>query len=774
MLDEERWQTQTLESPFLEAFEPEEPTTASTWREAITPFEEADPTPEATDANEALVQQAFAALRDEAFDEAVAFLAEETEQSIGARFTGETPATAVERERYGDAQLSPVRFEAEQYLDALEAGVANLDLESLDDRQLETLLDRFDPQPGDLTPAGEEFIGALVRKAKKAVKFVAKAAKGVVGGVIKGVGKVAGAVLGPILGKLKKLINPLLKRVLGFAIGRLPAPLQPAARKLAARFTSEAEELGEEETTSPANLTDLEQLVESFDGAVAQALAGGDVEAELEAAEAGEDPLGGRELERLATARGTLIDRVAGAGDGEELAPAVEEFVPALLGVLKVGVNLIGRPKVVNFLAKFVAQLIGRFVGPQLSKPLSQAIVDTGLRLVMLEAENGEAGVTEAEAGPTAVAGVIEDTVRRLAENEDYVFENEGLMQVAAAEAFSHAVATHFPSRFVRAGVQQAPSLGGAFVVRRPRSPRAFSKYSRVPEVAISSQMADALPGFGGASMGAAMRAAGVRFPMRARMHIYQAAPGTTVERTLGADRGGGRGYRSTADIYPLTPAAAGTLLQEPALGTAVPPRFLRSPKRLAVGQRFFRLEAIGPSQEVPAGQAGRVALRRLRPSRAWCRIHRATGRVSIGFFLSEVDAQSVAEASRQGRGGPTLLKLLSALLTTLGPASSGGSREEGENFEEFAARTVTALAAVLRRRLGGWVLPALAAWTRDNMEVFVRTAAHPDAGVTLQVQLTGVPGLTPGASLRSLRGAGGLRGKPVVAIGVTPGQPGR
>jgi hypothetical protein len=41
-----------------------------------------------------------------------------------------------------------------------------------------------------------------------------------------------------VLKQLKKLVKPLLKRVLSMAIGRLPAPLQPAARKLAASFAS--------------------------------------------------------------------------------------------------------------------------------------------------------------------------------------------------------------------------------------------------------------------------------------------------------------------------------------------------------------------------------------------------------------------------------------------------------------------------------------------------------------------------------------------------------
>lgn len=212
-----------------------------------------------------VLAQAFAELRDEAFDEAIAFLTEETEQAVAERFTDESPSSGAERERYADAQLSAVRFEAQQYIDSLGAGLAGKDIESLTDAQFSEVLDRLDPQAGELTPAGEEFISSLVRKAKKVVKFVTNTAKSV--------GKAAGALLGPVLRKLRGLINPLLKRVLSIAIGRLPVSLQPAARALAARITSETSEDESalyEGVISPANLTDVEALAESFDAALAR------------------------------------------------------------------------------------------------------------------------------------------------------------------------------------------------------------------------------------------------------------------------------------------------------------------------------------------------------------------------------------------------------------------------------------------------------------------------------------------------------------------------
>lgn len=778
------------ENPFAEAtLETPAPPAAigfAPWNENESPFlanlDESAPQGE----NEELVAEVYAELRDEGFDEALAFLTEETEQAVSERFLGETPANAAERERFADAHVAPVRFEAEQYLDALEAGLTGMDVEALTEEQLDEVLERLDPKSPSLTPAGEEFIGKLVKKAKSVVKTVTNVAKSV--------GKVAGSLLGPVLKKLRGLISPLLKRVLSFAIGRLPAPLQPAARKLAATFISEAEsEELDEAPVSPANLTDLEMLAESFDAALAEAVSP-HAEAEEEALGPIEEAeVDSRELELLAEARGHLMDQLQNSGDGETLAPAIEQFVPALLGALRLGINLVGRPKVVGFLANYLAQLIGRWTGPQMAGPLSNAIVDTGLRLISLEAENGTHGERTDEVAPAALASVIEDTVRSLAENEDYVFEDEELTQIAAAEAFSRAVATNFPPSYVRPDIQQAPTLGGTFVSRRPRSIRPFRKYSRTPEVQITPQIANSLPTFGGSTVGATMRAAGARLPMRARMHIYQAVPGTTLPRMTRVDRGTAAGPRShinTGNVHPLTPAAAGILLREPALGVPVPGSFLRTRNRIAAGQRFYILVPVDGSAAVSqVGVPGRAATARLAPSRAWTSVNLRKGRVTVGLYLSEAEAQRVVEAIRTGQGGLALLKALTGAYQEMERLSSSGmapaqiQREDGEQLEELeefafrGARSLPAgLKAVLRRQLRSWVMPALAKWVRTNAEAFARAAAHPEAGVTVRIRLTSVPGL--GALAQQIRGRLGqagappsLRGTPAITITVTPGR---
>jgi hypothetical protein len=780
----------TLETPFAESTSevPEAGSASSgftAWAENLSPFTETYGGERLTSDSEHLLAEAFAELRDEAFDEAVAYLAEETEQAISERFSDEAGFSSEDRERFGDAHLSAARFEATQYLERLEQGLSGTDVESLSEQQLDEVLERLDPQTSGLTPAGEEFIGALVRKAKSAVKFVANAAKGVASAV----GKVAGGLLGPVLNRLKALINPLLRRVLAIAIGRLPAPLQPAARMLARRLTGEASEAEtlNETVTSPANLTDVEMLAESFDAALAESMAGegtaGQSE-EFDSLDESEEP--SRALEQLAEARAELIDRLRSAGDDEDLGPEIERFVPVLLGALRLGINLVGRSKVVNFLAGFLGKAIRGFVGPTLSGPLSTAIVDTGLRLVMLEAEGPESRLDEA--GPVALAGLIEDTVRQLAESEEYVFEDEDLLALATSEAFSRAVATTFPPRYVRAGLQQAPSLGGTFVTRRPRSLRSYRKYSRTPEIELTAQIADTLPTFGGQMLGAALRAVGATFPMKARLHLYEARIGTSLPRMIRLDRPGaaGRGYVSTAGLHPLTPGVAAALLREPRLGVEVSPEYLRSRARIAIGQRFYLIEPLSAQGGLSVAMT-RAATARTAASHAWTVINLRRSRIVVGLYLSEADAQTIAAAMRSGSGGPALLAALVKSYRNLDGSFSKPLgririvREDREDHEDLTMSRIRLLAPAVvgafRARLRAWILPAISAWARMNAEAFARAAGQPDPGVTVRIVLTAVPGLdligqmiTAGKPLTPAA-LSSLTAKPSIEITVQPGR---
>jgi hypothetical protein len=110
------------------------------WAEMVSPFAEAPDRGMAESEADRLMAEALEELRDESFDEAVANLADETEQAIADRFSNESASQAAERERHADAHLATVRFESHQYLEALETGVQGLNLESLSEQQLDEIL----------------------------------------------------------------------------------------------------------------------------------------------------------------------------------------------------------------------------------------------------------------------------------------------------------------------------------------------------------------------------------------------------------------------------------------------------------------------------------------------------------------------------------------------------------------------------------------------------------------------------------------------------------
>lgn len=721
------------------------------WTENESPFAESPVGAGLVDAGETAYEQVLNELRDESFDEALEALVAETAEVVHERFADELGAPD-HRAGLASAHLSPVEMEAEAYVDRLAEGLAGTDLVSFSEVQLQQLVDSFDPGAvGSSSPAGEEFIGGLVRKAKKIVGSVVS--------TVKKVGGAVGKVLGGVLGHLRKLIRPLLKRVLSFAIGRLPVPLRPAARILAGKLGFEAESAAglEEEleqeveasAASPTVRTDPLALAESFDAALAETIVGGEAAAEAETESF--DPAGGgeleegHELEQLAAARAELVSRFAAAGDGEDLAPAIEQFVPALLGALRIGLRLVGRPKVVGFLAKALAGMISKWVGPQMAPPLSSAIVDIGLRLLTLEASEDEQG--ESEAAPTMLAATIEDAVRRFAEHEEFVFEDEGLMQLALAESFEGAVGAAFPAQFVRPDLQLAPSLGGSFVARRMRTTAPYRKYSRVPQVELTLQQAEGLMIRGGTTLAAAMRAQGLPLPGTYRVHVFEAMPGTTLRQVAQRERALARATgRPWSHIHPLSRRAAAVLLREPRLGARVAPAFRRSHQRIAVGQRFFYLEPVG----VAPALSGTRAMARpsaTSPTQGWITVDLVRSRAIVAIYLSEGEAQAVAAAVRDGRGSAVLLRTAVTAYRAVETGLADGSgrlrvvRDASMPLPRGASATgrlSPAFRARVLRDLRRAALPAISRWAAERGPELARAANDPAAGVTLVVTLPG------------------------------------
>src|SRR5437773_8864358 len=192
--------------------------------------------------------------------------------------------------------------------------------------------------------------------------------------------------LGPILNKLLALVKPMFKQVIDIGIRMMPVNLRPIARMLRDKlpFLQELEEGegSEPETTGTYEVADIQH---EFNQGVASLLfAQTETEQDREVARAANPPAApdAYPVAELELARDRFIDGLGELKDGEDPTPQVENFLPALIPVLKIGLKLAGRQRVVDFLANFLGKLIQKFVGPQYAPPLSKAIVDAGLRLL--------------------------------------------------------------------------------------------------------------------------------------------------------------------------------------------------------------------------------------------------------------------------------------------------------------------------------------------------------------------------------------------------------
>src|SRR5205823_2775297 len=104
---------------------------------------------------------------------------------------------------------------------AFEAVLGEIQSESFDEA-VQGLVD----EAGPLSFATEQFLGGLIRKAKGLVSGAVNLAK-------KGLSAVGKLLpIGKIFDALKRLVQPLLKRVLQMAMNKLPASVRPYAEKL--------------------------------------------------------------------------------------------------------------------------------------------------------------------------------------------------------------------------------------------------------------------------------------------------------------------------------------------------------------------------------------------------------------------------------------------------------------------------------------------------------------------------------------------------------------
>lgn len=655
-----------LESPFLDRFEPTaqesgtpEKTESSIWQQLETPFVSRLEMESLEDENPQvqLFARLLAELHDEEFDQAISGLVQEASALYEEKISQEFGDSALQRRAAEEGvweYLQPLVGEAEALLETISEALQQHNLAQMSEDQLDELFEQFEPSRSDLPPAFEDFLKGVSRKLKKVVKGVSAVAQ-------KGL-KVATALatggISLILPKIKKLVRPLLQRVLKIAIGKLPPALQPFASKLAKSLPGLKEMEDAEEENDEAEFDgEMEELQRELDLYLAESLMAEDMEeAEDSLAEYEflDEDGAASELDNLQEARSQFIDRMSALSSEADIRPATEDFIPAILPALKIGVKLIGRGRIVNFLAGLVAKLIGRFVPPNLATPLSRAIVDAGLRLVSLETSED----SEKRAVGSAIAATVEETVRQVATLPEEVQEDFELLEAYTTQAFEEAMAANFPSDKFIPELSEA-AVNGTWVLMPSNARRKlYKKYTVVFEKILTPQIAAKLTASDGHNLLTFLRdRAGVDLSKnhRARVHIYEAIPGTRLAAIAASERGvpgmGSSGAAITAQLHPLTPEAAAVLLGEPGLGRKIPSPTEKDNTALAVGQRLYYLEIPGVHLRVHPNQRIR------RSSRIYATVNCPANRLRVAIYVSETDAQKISSKLRANHPWPEVLK---------------------------------------------------------------------------------------------------------------------
>jgi hypothetical protein len=676
-------------------------------------------------------------LWDHEFDEFTLQLAREAAAAVDERLPereeGTDPAA---RERFVRGWLEPLERGAQRLLETVAETVARNDAMSLSEAELDAVLAPLEVGETDLSPTFEGFLGGLLDKAKKLAKGAVKLAK-------KGVAAVGKFLpINILLSKLKALVRPLLERVLRYALGKLPPALRPVASRLAKRLLKlgELDETGGDEVEQPAT-ADVRVIQQEFDLAAASLLfATDETEGELALAETAAEAQNGDgdATARLDAARERFIDEVT---QGEDPEAAMENFLPAILPVARVAIGVVGRERVVGFLARYLARLIGRYVGRESSVPLARAIVDAGLRMMTLEAPPE----SEREAAGATLAATVEDTVHRLAELDELAFEDEDLLARETYRAFEAAAAANMPPATLRPDLRPTAHLDGTWILMpADRRVKRYKKYSRVVRTRITPHVARQLATFGGTSLEAFLfEHNGSSETVEAQAHLYEAIPGTTLDGLAVAEGGANGPERGEASIHPLTSEAAGLLLGEPGLGRDVSPEYLADPDQIAVGQRFVRLELEGAPGRPPTTRRHRSQVHvtiDLRPARE----------IRLHLYFSESDAQRLAAQINRGGDAATVLTAVKAAVRPgLRRALTGGIRRRVRFVAEdqlpgprphWLAR-LNAFARRLGPTIEGWLAQALASHAAFAKQ-FAESAAAERDGVTIIVRFQNVAGL--------------------------------
>jgi hypothetical protein len=669
---------------------------------------------------------------------------------------------------------------SEAAVDAVAREFAPREQAGIAEQEIETFIQGYRPSER-LDPEFENLFGGILGKIGR-----------VAGKAWQGIKKVA---IGPIWGLIKQAFKEILERVLKWAMEKIPEPLRPAAQLLAQKLgfrqaeptspsTGSADSAGSPVQAAPGDSAPSPQQ-ELNEHIAAALLAQDEAELELQAAQlssASSTPTT-PVLAELEDARERFIQELESLGADESAAPHIQNFLPAVIKALQVAVPIIGRQRVVNWIAQPVAALIKKLVGPEQAPALSRAIVDAGLRLPPLHLEMSEAET--ARLAPAAVAATVEETIRRVASLPDEVLNNQELLEGYTLEAFEQAAAANLPAVFSEATYRRRPDLleagvNAGWVLLPLRGPKRYKRCTRSFHVNVSPHLAEEVESFEGGTLAEHLQdQLGLEEGEEAegQVYLYEALPGTTSSDIARGERenlGPGQSDEANAEqLHPLTPQAAAILLGKPGLGRAFPAGWQGG--RLAAGQRLFGLASRRRMLMMPGHHR-----RPRRRMRVYVTLDDVQDQVRVCVFISEVRAQKLAARLRQASNlGLITAGFEGAIRTRLDRIFSGHapSRLRIVNAAMRPGQSPASALQNLPPIATQTFVPKLQAWLVLAFAEFIKTqaprviAATEDAadGITLVFTLEHPPGLKALGQALVERGAAGGAVAEAISKGAAP-----
>jgi hypothetical protein len=695
-------------------------------------------------------------LNDPEFSDNLYELAAELEETLNSGISNETAmgeAFIPYARQKAAAYFSPLVSASENMIDRVSQRFSGYIPAELSSNELEAFFNEVESDHSSLSPAQEQFFGSLFNKVKSVVS------KGI---------ELAGK-LSPVnilLGKLKGLIRPLLDRVLKFAIGKLPKNLQPYAQTLSKKFLNlESPFVSDREEPELSSAGEIDAIQTELDNQIASLVfSSNETQADtfvMEYESASDDSL---QVPSLGAARQKLISELQELKQGESPAPAIEGFLPvaimALRPLIKTGISLVGRHKIINFLAGLLSQLVGKYVPQQVAQPLSASIIDAGMSAIGFETYE----MSKSDVGYEALVNTIQETIQNMGDlNEADLNDNEALT-LNLLEAFETAAANNFPAQYIREDLRKAKDAGVWVMKPRNGTRSLYKKYSKVFPIVISPVAAKTIVTFRNLPLANFLRdklGLDPSKPIQARVHLYEITAGTKLSQISHHENLPGFGPShpySWIQLHPLSKDSSALLLNEPALGKDFPAKYTTKRYHVAVGQRFYFLEINGAHLRMGSTKGNnkpahsddiRGVLNFVKSS------------ISLNYYFSEEQAKSVVEKLNQndflGAASGIRHSVKEVLHSMLLGNVSGKVQIIHEAFPEMFLENytdpqenllgsgksiLTALVENLVNKLAGKAYDEIRDYFKSRAAEFKQAQAEPQDGVTIKVVWSNVPGL--------------------------------